>query len=116
VNFLYICFVFIKMEIVFKNEILAAFYSSLKVKDKMLKSNPQLQKQYIKTINTLSAIDVIEDLFKFHSLNYEKLLGNLKGKSSVRINKQFRLIFDEIPDKNDVITILEIEEISKHYE
>lgn len=104
------------MELLFKSKVLADFYSSIKVKDKLLKSNPQLQKQYIKVINTLAATDKIEDLYHIHSLNYEKLKGNLSGKSSVRINKQFRLIFEEISDDKQEVTVLEIEEISNHYQ
>ena len=59
----------------------------------------------------------MEQLFQFHGLNYEKLKGNLAGYSSVRINKQYRLIFEEVSNTNEPfeIVLLKLEEISKHY-
>jgi toxin HigB-1 len=60
----------------------------------------------------------VEQLFQFHGLNYEKLKGNLAGYSSVRINKQYRLIFEEVANtsKPFEIVLFKLEEISKHYE
>ncbi len=80
--------------------------------------NPSLIKQYIKTVNKLRSVQKVEQLFQFSGLNYEKLKGNLKGMSSVRINQQYRLIFEEVaniaaPFK---IVLFSLEEISKHYE
>lgn len=106
------------MEIEFKENYLQELYEEGKTKDKRFKSNPQLIKQYTKTVNKLKAATKIEQLYQLSSLKYEKKQGNLKGKSAVYINQQYRLIFEEIPDKSPPydIKILEIEEISKHYE
>ena len=106
------------MEIEFKENYLQELYEEGKTKDKRFKSNPQLVKQYIKTINKLRDATKIEQLYQLSSLNYDKKQGNLKGKSAVYINQQYRLIFEEIPDASPPyeIKILEIEEISKHYE
>lgn len=73
------------MEIFFNHQILADLYEGKKVVDKQFRSNPTLVKQYIKTINKLKAVQKVEQLFQFSGLNYEKLKGNMKGYSSVRI-------------------------------
>lgn len=106
------------MDIEFRETYLQDLYESKKTTDKRFKSNPQLVEQYIKTVNKLKSVSKIEQLYQLKSLHYEKKQGNLKGKSAVYINKQFRLIFEEIPDENppNEIRILALEEISKHYE
>lgn len=105
------------MELKFKEQYLIDLYEG-KVTDKRFRSNPQLVKQYIKVIDKLNAITKIEQLYQIKSLNYSKKTGNLKGKSAVYINNQYRLIFEEITsDKPPFeVVILAIEEISKHYE
>jgi proteic killer suppression protein len=106
------------MRIDFRSKLLEDLYAGEKVKDKEFRSNPSLIKQYIKVVNRLKEISKIEDLYPINSLNYEKLKGKLKGKSSVRINQQYRLIFEEIYSENEPfeVNLLELEEISKHYE
>jgi toxin HigB-1 len=105
------------MEITFQNQILADLYEGKKVTDRRFKSNPALVKQYVKTVNKLSAISRIEDMFVFASLNYEKLTGDREGYSSVRINEQFRLIFQEILSETEPFQVImfALEEISNHY-
>lgn len=106
------------MEIIFKNQLLIDLYEGKKVKNKEFSSNPSLVKQYIKTIEKLKSVNKIEQLFQFNGLNYEKLKGNRKNQSSVRVNKQYRLIFEECKSDKEPyeIVLLEIEELSKHYE
>jgi toxin HigB-1 len=76
-----------------------------------------LIKQYVKTVNKLSSISRIEDMYVLTSLNYEKLSGDREGQSSVRINEQFRLIFEEILSDNEPfqVVMFVLEEISNHY-
>jgi len=106
------------MEVEYNQQYLADLYEEKKVSDKRFKSNPQLVKQYIKTVNKLKSVQKVEQLFQFAGLNYEKLKGNMKGYSSVRINNQYRLIFEEVASDNEPIEIIlfKLEEISKHYE
>lgn len=104
------------MIIEFLDEELEAFYQGNKVKRKDLKSNKNLQKLFIKTINRLKALNNIEETYLHKALNYEKLIGNLKGKSSVRVDSKYRIIFEEKANENGVITILHIEELSNHYQ
>ena len=63
------------------------------------------------------SISRMEDLFTFQSLNYEKLKGDKKGISSLRINDQYRLEFREIPSQSDqsIIEICSIVDITNHY-
>lgn len=105
------------MEIFFVSQELEDFYNNQRVKNKHLKSNPQLGKQYRKTIDTLRMLKNMEEMYILNSLNYERLKGDLLGKSSVRINQQYRLIFTEIEDTETLeINVLAIEEISNHYQ
>lgn len=103
------------MEIVFKTKLLSDLYENKKVTEKEFRSNPKLVKQYIKTVNILKTARKVEQLFPLKSLNYERLIGDQKGRCSVRINQQYRLLFEEI-STNGVTTVLGLEEISKHYE
>lgn len=105
------------MEILFRNQLLSDLYEGKKVNDNRFKSNPTVVKQYIKTVNKLSAVNNIEDMYSLQSLKYEKLTGDRKGQSSVRINEQYRLIFEEIlSDKEPFqVEIFALEEISNHY-
>ena len=58
-----------------------------------------------------------EDIFPFRSLNYEVLSGDKKGISSIRVNSQYRIEFtvNKIEDKEPVLTICNILELSNHY-
>lgn len=106
------------MDIAFENEELADLYEGKRPKSKVFKSNPTLVKQFVKTVKKLQALDKVEQLMQFAGLNYEKLSGNRKGESSVRINEQYRLIFREVAadEPPHEIVLLIIEEVSKHYE
>jgi proteic killer suppression protein len=106
------------MEIKFQKEYLSDLYQGNANSYKEYKSNPQLVKQYIKTINTLKSITRIEQLYQIKSLHYEKKIGNLNGISAVYVNKQYRILFNEVASSSHdlKIDLLEIEDLSKHYE
>ena len=56
-------------------------------------------------------------LTKYGSLHYEKLVGDKKGFSSVKVNDQYRIEFEEIIAENEVIaTICNITDLSNHYQ
>jgi len=59
----------------------------------------------------------MEDLYLIKSLNYERLQGNKKGLSSVRINDQYRLEFREMINANSIIEveICSLIDITNHY-
>ena len=105
------------MEIEFKDQELADLYEGKKIKNKNFKSNPQLVSQFVKVVGKLHSAIKIEDLYQIKSLQYEVLIGDRKGHSSVRINEKYRMIFEEIREENDPyeVKVIAIEEISNHY-
>ena len=60
--------------------------------------------------------DNVQGLCKYNSLNYERLEGNKEGLSSVRVNDQYRIEFEEeFEDGQTIATICNITELSNHY-
>lgn len=56
------------------------------------------------------------DLGRYNALNYEKLQDDKKGLSSVRVNDQYRIEFEErTKDGETVATVCRIIELSNHY-
>ncbi len=70
--------------------------------------------QYKKKIEILIGITNLSQLKQFRGLNFEYLKGNRKGECSIRLNDQYRLIF-EMKEEGKIEIIL-VNEISKHYE
>jgi len=66
----------------------------------------------------LLSIKKLSDLNNYGGLNFEKLKGDLKGYYSIRLNQQYRLLFRvENEEQEDIkIEIVEVTEISKHYD
>ena len=55
-------------------------------------------------------------LLNYNSLNHEKLKGDKTGLSSVRVNDQYRIEFEEhIKDGETIATICDITDLSNHY-
>ncbi|MDE7154420.1 MAG: type II toxin-antitoxin system RelE/ParE family toxin [Muribaculaceae bacterium] len=104
------------MEITFEKEYLSDLYYKGKCSDKKHFFQPQIIKRYIRVIDILQAAERVEDLFPFHSLNYEVLKGDKNGRESVRVNDQYRVEFKTERVVNDtVITVCNILELSNHY-
>ena len=92
------------MEINFNKEYLRDLYK-LGQADKKHRFQPQIVKKYIR-INVLG-------LTKYKALNYEHLIGDKDGLSSVRINNQYRIEFEEyIQEGQSFATICNITELS----
>ena len=105
------------MNVEFEKDYLADLYEKGKTTDKKHRFQPNIVKRYLKCVKVLMSISRMEDLFAFQSLNYEKLKGDKKGISSLRINDQYRLEFREIPSQSDqsIIEICSIVDITNHY-
>lgn len=71
-------------------------------------------KQYKKRIQLLLVIERLEQLRPYKGLNFEFLRGDKKGKCSMRLNKQYRLLITPINEMT--IQVILVNEISKHYE
>lgn len=105
------------MNVEFEKEYLAELYEKGKTDDKKHRLQPQIVNGYLKCVKTLINASSMEDLYTFRSLNYEKLKGDKKGLSSLRINNQYRLEFREIPSQSNqmIIEICSLVDITNHY-
>ncbi len=94
------------MEIVFKDKKLRRIETDDAEKTKLPIS---VIKSYRKKLLALRSIVNERDLRNLKSLHYEKLKGERNGQRSIRINDQFRLIFELDNQREPArITILEI--------
>jgi proteic killer suppression protein len=104
------------MIIKFDKEYLSELYETGKTKSKKYRFQPQIIAKYKKTIDILESVEIIEDLFRYNALNYEKLQGDKLGIESVRVNDQFRIEFKTIIEVSEiVVTICNIIDLSNHY-
>jgi len=104
------------VQIIFKSQHLLNLYSE--TKDNNFKIQKTIVKKFRRVVKELYAIKKIDDLRNHVGLNYKKLKGDMRGISSVRLNRKFRILFNELSLDSDQsqIEILEILEISNHYE
>ena len=105
------------MKIEFEKEYLRELYTTGRTNDKKYRFQPQVINGYLKCIKVLMKAVRTEDLYLIKSLNYERLKGDKKGLSSVRINSQYRLEFREIVNPNNIIRveICSVVDITNHY-
>jgi len=104
------------MDIIFKQDYLQELYNTGKTTDKKHRFQPEIIRKYIRVINLMIEQPDTIALTKYNSLNYEKLKGKKAGLSSVRINDQYRIEFEEITEVNQIVaTICNITELSNHY-
>jgi proteic killer suppression protein len=105
------------MKVEFEKEYLRELYDTGKITDKKHRFQPQVVNGYLKCVRALISAEKIEELFGYNSLHYEKLKGDKKGLSSVRINDQYRLEFREIVNSNNTleIEICSLTDITNHY-
>lgn len=105
------------MEIEFEKEYLRELYLTGKTTDKKHRFQPQVVNGYMKCVRALINAEEMEELFTYNSLHYQKLQGDKKGLSSLRINAQYRLEFREIIDSYNIleIKICSLTDITNHY-
>lgn len=103
------------MEINFNEEYLRDLYTTGKA-EKKHRFQPQVVRKYIRVVDLMRDEDNVLGLTKYNSLHYEKLSGDKLGLSSVRVNDQYRIEFEEeIENGKAVATICNITELSNHY-
>ena len=103
------------MQVEFKTEYLEYLYETALDEIKGKHTFPkQIIKQFKKKVQLLCSISKLEQLKQFRGLSFEYLKGDRKGECSIRLNDQYRLIFEE--KENGEIEVILINEISKHYE
>lgn len=103
------------MIIIFEKEYLRNLYIKGKSNDKKHRFQPEIIKNYKKRIDYIKAIEKKEDFFNIPSLKFEKLSGDKKGLSSIRVNSKYRIEFRLIEQKEPLISICNIVELSNHY-
>ena len=115
---LYICIeIHSKMDIVFEKEYLSELYYQGKCTDKKHRFQPDIVKRYVRTIDIMEAVNKVEDLYRFHALHYEALVGDKKGLASVRVGDQYRIEFQSRKVEGETtLTICNIIELTNHYQ
>ena len=105
------------MKVEFEKNYLQELYYTGKTTDKKHRFQPQVVNGYLKCVRALVKAECTEDLYLIKSLNYERLKGDKKRFSSVRINIQYRLEFREIRNPNNTleIEICSLTDITNHY-
>ena len=72
--------------------------------------------KYIRVIDIMIDAPDVQGLLRYNSLNYEKLKGDKAGLSSVRVNDQYRIEFEEqVREGETIATICNITDLSNHY-
>jgi proteic killer suppression protein len=104
------------MEVIFEKNYLKELYQRGKTSEKKYRFQPAIIRKYIRVIDLMIDQPDTLALKKYNGLNYEKLKGDKAGMSSVRINDQYRIEFEEkTTDEQTVATICNIVELSNHF-
>ena len=100
----------------FEQNYLQEMYKTGKTTDKKHRFQPGIIRKYIRVIDLMIDQPDTMALKKYNSLNYEELKGEKAGLSSVRVNDQYRIEFEEKTVDNQIVaTICNITELSNHY-
>ncbi|HCC52850.1 MAG TPA: addiction module killer protein [Porphyromonadaceae bacterium] len=104
------------MEVTFDKKYLQELYQTGKTTDKKYRFQPTIIRKYTRIIDLMIGQPDTLALKKYNGLNYEKLKGDKAGLSSVRVNDQYRVEFEEKTiDGQTVATICNIVKLSNHY-
>ncbi len=104
------------MIVTYEEEYLRQLYEDGKCKDKKHRYQPDIVRRYQKAIRFLIAASSIESLWPIKSLNYEALSGDKAGRSSIRVNDQYRIEFTvSLSEEEPILTICNVVELSNHY-
>ena len=104
------------MKVIFAKEYLKELYEFGNTSNPKKRFQPDIIKRYRKTILRMIYASDPNELSRINSLNYEKLKGNKKGLSSVRVSDKYRIEFEELHEQNEeIITICNVIELSNHY-
>ncbi len=80
---------------------------------KKISRTPKVMADLSHVMNTLQNAKNVDELFNFRRLNFERLTGNLRGFSSLRVgySSKYRMLLIE-QDEGVKVTVIEINE---HY-
>ncbi len=104
------------MEVTFGKEYLRELYQTGKTYNKKYRFQPAIINKYVQVIKLMESQSNVSDLIKYNALHYEKLKGDKLGLSSVRVNSQYRIEFEEkVMNGQTIASICNIVELSNHY-
>ena len=105
------------MIVTFEEEYLRDLYETGKASDKKHRFQPEIVRKYKRCIDIIFDASGVKALVDIKSLNYEELKGDRLGRSSIRINKKYRIEFT-VKDSviEPVVTVCNILELSNHYQ
>ena len=105
------------MVVIFDKVYLKDLYCLGKTDDKKYRFQPEIVRKYVKVINIMRLASNVNDLMRIGGLHYERLVGDKKGFSSVRVNEKYRIEFVEKTEgENKIATICNITELTNHYQ
>lgn len=105
------------MIVTFEQAYLQELFVKGKTKSKKHRFQPEIVSRYVRVVNLMKHQENVLGLTKYGSLHYEKLHGDKEGRSSVRVNDQYRIEFEETMETGkQIATICNILELSNHYE
>ena len=73
----------------------------------------QVAKKYIQRINVIEETEDLDELCTLPVLRCHPLTGNRQGQYAIKLTGFYRLIFTM---EEDSLTVVKIEEVSKHYD
>lgn len=101
------------MLVTFEIDELRILYEDGRSPNRKYRFQPDIIRRYQKAINFIKASSSIEALWRIHSLNYEVLSGDKAGRSSVRVNDQYRIEFTVTVNNNEpILTVCNVVELS----
>lgn len=104
------------MKIIFDKPYLEELYLKGRTSDKKHRFQPQIISKYRKTIDLIESLSVVQDIYRYHSLNYEMLTGDKAGIELVRVNNKYRIEFKTVNVVLEiVVTVCNILDLTNHY-
>ena len=104
------------MIVTFEEDYLCDLYKKGKTDDKNRRYQPQVIRKYRQCINLIRNIPNTNALKKYNGLNFENLQGDKQGRSSIRVNIQYRIEFTVIDTGvENIAKICNILDLSNHY-
>jgi len=104
------------MIVTFEEKYLQELYEIGKTTNKKYRFQPEIVRKYQYCIRFLLSASCIEALCSVNALNYEVLKGEKAGRSSIRVNLQYRIEFTVTDNGIDpIVTVCNILELSNHY-
>ena len=119
------------MNVIYSNEKVHEQCTDLKAAQKLFGGDKQLAEKLLARVNQIEAADVLKDIVLTQPLRFHSLKGNLNGLFAIDVKTKkepWRIILQPLDENEEPYTpcnideisgkvrIVEIREVSKHYE